>query len=110
MENHDVLDLTRRLGREPNVDTALDIITWELGDLTKSWVYSKWHPTDAGVYREEAKLALASLLFQSLVVARLLGTDFQKLIDIGVETVQDRIKEKEEKIGRFERYEGEPLK
>ena len=101
------MNLTRRLGREPNIDTALHIMQWELGDLAKSHVYSKWHPDLAEAYREEAKLALASLLFQAEVVAKLLGSDSPSLLVLGISSVQERIQEKEKKVGRFEHYKGE---
>jgi len=102
-----VLELTRKLDREPNIDTALHIIMWELGDLAKSHVYSNWHPDLATSYRAEAKLALASLLFQVHVVAALLEASPTELLNIGIATVQDRINEMEKKIGRFEHYIGE---
>ncbi len=107
MDPYGVLDLTRQLGREPNVDTALHIMQWELGDLTKSHVYSKWHPDLATSYKEEAKLALSALLFQARVVAALLDASPAELLAIGIETVEDRIKEKEKKVGRFEHYVGD---
>lgn len=105
----DVLDLTRRLGREPNVDTALHIMQWELGDLTKSWTYTKWHddPDKHKAWIAEAKHALASLLFQCEVVALLLDTDTATLFDFGKDTVLDRIMDKEKKLGRFEHYVGD---
>ena len=102
-----VLDLTRQLGREPNIDTALHIMQWELGDLAKSHTYSKWHPDLATSYKAEAKLALSSLLFQAYVVAALLDASPAQLLDTGIETVEDRIKEKEKKVGRFEHYVGD---
>lgn len=103
----DVLELTRRLGREPNIDTALHILQWELGDLIKSCTYMKWHPDLATSYKAEAKLAMASLLFQVQVIASLLDFDPGDLFNMGVETVRDRIKEMEKKIGRFQHYVGD---
>ena len=102
-----VLELTRGLGREPNIDTALHILQWELGDLTKSTVYMKWHPDLATSYKAEAKLALSSLLFQVHIVAALLDASPAELLDVGIETVEDRIREKEKKVGRFEHYVGD---
>lgn len=103
----DVLELTQKLGREPNIDTALHILQWELGDLTKSHTYMKWHPGLATSYKAEAKLALSSLLFQAHVVAALLDASPADLLTIGIETVQDRIEEKEKKVGRFQHYVGD---
>ena len=107
MDPYRVLDLTRKLGREPNIDKALHIMQWELGDLAKSHTYSQWHPDLASSYRKEAELALSSLLFQAYVVAALLDSSPAKLLSIGLETVGDRIKEKEKYIGRFEHYVGD---
>ena len=107
MEEPDVLELTRKLGREPNVETALHIMQWNLGELTKSCTYMKWHPDLGAAYQAEAKLAMASLMFQSCVIMSLLGFDGKEVMDIGVETVQDRIKEMEKKVGRFAHYEGD---
>jgi len=105
----DVLELTRRLGREPNVDTALHILQWELGDLTKSHTYMKWH-TDPNMlkgWKVECMHALGSILFQTAVIAKLLGYDFNELVTFGVDTVRDRIVDKEKKIDRFKTYVGE---
>jgi len=102
-----VLDLTRKLGREPNIDTALHILQWELGDLAKSHTYAKWHPDLAIAYKAEAKKALSDLLFQVHVIAALLDVSPGGLLDDGIETVKDRIRDKEEKIGRFQSYVGE---
>jgi len=107
MEQPDVLELTRRLGREPNIDTALHIMQWELGDLTKSWTYSKWHPDLEAAYKAEAKHALGSLLFQAEVIAQLLGTTSQQAFNFGGMTVEDRIVDKEKKLGRFQHYQGD---
>jgi len=107
MEETDALALTRKLGREPNISTALHIMQWNLGDLTKSWTYSKWHPSLSEAYLAEAKLALGSLLFQTEVVASLLGTDLASLFDLGEDTVLDRIEDYEKKRGRFEYYKGD---
>jgi len=104
--NDNVLELTRKLGREPNVETALHIMQWELGDLTKSVVYMNWHPELAGAYREEAKHALSSLLFQATVVSELLEADFLELLQFGIDTVKDRRVDKEKKVGRFKHYTG----
>ena len=107
MDPYGVLDLTRKLGREPNMDKALHIMMWELGDLTKSHTYSQWHPDLASSYKEEAKLALSSLFFQAYVVAALLDSVPGELLSIGIESVEDRIREKEKKVGRFEHYVGD---
>ena len=107
MEETDVLELTRKLGREPNSRTALLIMQWELGDLAKSIVYMDWHPDLATAYRAEAGLAMASLLFQVRVIASLLDFDPGDLFNMGVESVKDRIKEKEQKVGRFKYYQGD---
>jgi len=105
-----VLELTRKLRREPNLDTSVHIMMWELGELTKSHVYSKWHPDLAGAYKAEAKLALAGLLFQAYVAAALLDAVPAELLTIGMESVDDRIKEMEQKTGRFQHYVGEEKK
>ncbi|GAI90378.1 unnamed protein product [marine sediment metagenome] len=107
MDPYGVLELTHRLGREPNIDTALHIMQWELGDLAKSHTYSKWHPDLESSYKAEAKLALSSLFFQFHVVAALLDASPAELLVTGIETVQDRIKEKEQKVGRFQHYVGD---
>ena len=102
----DVLELTRKLGREPNIDTALHIMQWELGDLAKATVYTKWHPDLANAYKGEAKKALSDLIFQVYVVAALLNQSPDSLLNFGIGTVKDRIKEKESKVGRFQSYIG----
>ena len=102
----DVLELTRKLGREPNLKTALLIIQWEVGDLAKSIVYADWHPDLASVYKEEAKEALSALIFQANVVAALFNVTPGELLDRGIEAVEDRIKEMEKKVGRFQHYKG----
>lgn len=107
MDPYGVLELTRKLGREPNIDKALHIMQWELGDLAKSYTYSQWHPDLASSYRKEAGLALSSLLFQAHVVAALLDLVPGELLSIGIESVEDRIKEKEKKVGRFQHYVGD---
>jgi len=107
MDPYGVLELTCRLGREPNIDKALHIMMWELGDLTKSHTYSQWHPDLASSYKEEAKLALSSLFFQAHVVAALLNSSPADLLSTGIESVEDRIKEKEKKVGRFKHYVGD---
>jgi len=104
VENSDPLELTRRLDREPNIETALLIIQWELGDLAKSHIYSQWHPDLASSYRVEARKALSDLFFQAHVVAALLEASPAKLLADGIETVETLIKEKEKKIGRFQHY------
>ena len=104
---HEVLDLTRQLGREPNIPTALHIMQWELGDLAKSTTYMRWHPDLANAYKVEAKHALADLVFQAEVVAQLLGTDLRESFNFGLEVVKERVDDKERKIGRFKSYEGE---
>ena len=106
LDPYGVLELTRRLDREPNVDTALHIMQWELGDLTKSMIYSKWHPDLADACKGEARKALSDLIFQVHVVSALLNVSPAKLLDDGIETVKDRIKEKESKVGRFQNYVG----
>jgi len=103
----DVLELTRRLGREPNVGTALHIMQWNIGDLVKSCTYMNWHPDLATSYKAEAKLAMASLTFQACVIMCLLGFDSKEVMDMGVEVVKERIKEKEKKVGRFQHYVGD---
>ena len=103
----DVLNLTRRLGREPNLETALHILQWELGDLTKSITYMKWHPDLATAYEKEAMAALGSLLFQARVCTDLLKLDFDGVVQFGIDTVRDRIVDKEKKIGRFGHYVGD---
>ena len=103
----DVLDLTRKLGREPNIGTALHILQWELGDLAKLLTYEKWHPEAAIGYRADAKHALADLLFQAEVVAQLLGTTSQEAFAFGVEVVKERIEEIKMKEGRFRHYVGD---
>jgi len=99
-----VLDLTMDLGRTPNAKTALHIMQWELGDLAKAVVYMDWHPDLSPGYQGEAKLALASLVFQARVVAALLGIRFTEVIATGEEIVMERIEEKRKKVGRFEHY------
>lgn len=103
----DVLELTRELGREPNISTALHILQWELGDLAKAYTYSQWHPVLSLGYRGEAKKAIADMLFQLEVVAQLLGTTSTDLATWGIDTVKDRIKEKTAGTGRFKDYIGE---
>ena len=112
MSQNNVLELTRKLGREPNIDTALHILQWELGDLTKSHVHMKWYtdPDRRKAWKAECMHALGSILFQTAVIAKLLGYEFNGLITFGVDTVKDRIVDKEKKSGRFESYVGEGKK
>jgi len=109
MDQHDVIELTRKLGREPNIDTALHILQWELGDLTKSHTYMKWYtdPDLRKCWKLECMHALGDMLFQTAVIAKLLGYEFNDLVTFGVDTVRDRIVDMEKKIGRFQSYVGE---
>jgi len=103
----DVLDLTRQLKREPDIDTALKILQWELGDLAKATTYAKWHPGKELSYKAEARLAMASLLFQARVVCALLDIDFADTLLMGVMIVEDRIVDLESKRGRMADYVGD---
>ena len=107
MDPYGVLELTRKLGREPNVDTALNIMQWELGDLVKDNVHSQWHPDLARVYKAEAKKAIADLLFQLHVVMVLLELVPGEVLEMGIKVVEERIVDKEKKLGRFEHYVGD---
>jgi hypothetical protein len=107
MSEDDVLSLTRKLKREPNIDTAIDIITWELGDLRKCETYKEWHPNLSPGYIEEQKKALGGIVFQSMVIARLLDTTIDEIIDLGFENVKERIKDMKAGSGRFTEYVGE---
>ena len=103
----DILELTRQLGRVPNVGQALHIMQWELGDLAKAWTYSKWHPDLSRAYEQEAKKALADLIFQARVVAALLDIHLTEVIEMGEDAVRERIKDKERKVDRFKHYVGD---
>jgi len=103
----DVLELTRKLHGEPTLETAIHILQWELGDLTKSVIYARWHPGLSSPYLAEARKALSDLFFQLVVVAQLLGMTPDEAFSIGVEEVRDRIKEKVLGQGRFKFYEGD---
>lgn len=105
--NVDVIELTRKLGRDPTVTEAIPIIMWELGDLAKSDTYAQWHPELASAYFAEARKALGDLFFQLTVVARLLGTTPEASFSLGLGSVKDRIKEKEMGMGRFRYYKGD---
>ena len=109
MKPANVLDLTRQLGREPDVMVACNIMTWELGDLTKMVTYMKWHDDEdlRKGWGAEASLAIASLLFQLRVVTELLEYDFDELLDLGVEIVEERKVEKDKKTGRHAYYVGD---
>lgn len=108
MDPYGVLELTRKLHGEPTIETALHIMQWELGDLTKATVYSGWHDeTLSPSYIAEAKNALADLLFQAYVVAALLDVSPAEMIQQGIETVEDRIEDKKKRIGRFQYYKGD---
>ena len=108
VDPYGVLELTRKLHGEPTVETALLIMQWELGDLVKSTVYGRWHDESlASAFRAEAKKALSDLLFQAHVVAALLDASPAELLQVGIEVVEGRIKEKENKVGRFEFYRGD---
>ena len=109
VEQPDVLELTSKLDRIPDVGTALHIMQWNLGELAKSWTYMKWHDDDAmdRAWKQEILSALSSLLFQAEVVARLLGSDLETLRTLGVDTVKDRIEDKDKRRGRFKYYVGD---
>ena len=110
MPEPDVLELTRRLKRTPNINTALHIMQWELGDLAKSYIYTTWHsdPLQNSAWLAEARKALGSLLFQAEVIAQLLGTTSKDAFNFGVMEVEDRIVEVEKgHAGRFRCYKGE---
>ena len=104
MDPYRVLELTRKLDREPTIDTALHIIQWELGDLAKCLVYTQWHPDLSSSYRAEARKALSDLFFQVHVMAALLDASPAELLVEGIETVETLVKEKEQKVGRFQHY------
>ena len=104
----DVLELTRRLKREPNIPTAINILTWELGDLAKCQTYGKWFPNLAMSYREESRIALSAIVFQSAVIAELLGTNLREMMEMGIDSVKERAIDIEHKVGRYQEYVGEP--
>lgn len=104
----DVVEINRGLQREPDLTTAAKIMQWELGDFTKSITYMDWHTEDLHpVYRIEAKLALASLLFQARIALSLLNLDLDEVLDMGVQVVRERIEDKVAKRGRFSHFRGE---
>ena len=109
MADQDVLTLTRRLGRIPNIDTAIDILTWELGDLRKSETYKTWHPSSKIAYQEEQKKALGAIVFQSMVIASLLGVSLDDIIKLGFENAKERIVDLQNKSGRFAGYVGDGI-
>jgi len=104
----DVLDLTRKLGREPNLETAVHIMMWELGDLAKMVTYMKWHDEALRPgFRAEATLALSSLIFQARVCCELLGFNFGEALEKGVSTVMERAEHVQKKLGRHAHYVGD---
>lgn len=105
---HGVLELTRRLKREPNIETAIHIMQWELGDLAKATMYTKWHDPDLALaYKAEAKKALSDLIFQVYVVAALLEISPTDLTSMGIETVRGVAMDIDEQVGRLKHYRGD---
>ena len=90
----DPLELTRQLNREPNIPVALAILTWELGDLQKCITHNQWFPGLTDAYYAEAKKALGAILFQSIIIAKLLGTSLEESIQSGYDEIKDRINQR----------------
>lgn len=108
VETTQALELLQHLRKGKDKQGCLNILMWELGDLSKAIQYSKWHPHLEDGYRGEAKLALAAILFQSEALCGMYGWTLEEIRDLGFDQIRDRIKEKEEGKGRFEHYvEGE---
>ena len=103
----DVLELTRQLGRKPNVDTALSIIQWELGGMVKANTYAKWHPPLKEAYMTDLAKNLADMVFQCRVIASLLNVPFAETIRLGEVAVGEKIRDKERKVDRFKHYVGD---
>ncbi len=102
------ITLTELLGRKPNLETATDIMQWELGDLVKAVTYMRWHPELKSTYEVEARKAVADLVFQSAVVGKLLGMELNELFELGANTVSERAVDLLKQSGRFQAYVGEP--
>ena len=103
----EALDLLQGLRKGQDKQACLNILMWEMGDLSKSIQYSKWHLDLEKGYRGEAKLALAAILFQAEALCGMYGWALEEIRGLGFDQVRDRIKEKEKKIGRFEHYKGD---
>ena len=56
--------LTRKLGRDPNDDTALDIISWEIGDLAKCVTEVAKTSEEFKGYQKEKVSACASIVIR----------------------------------------------
>jgi len=71
------IELTRLLNREPNIDTATNIVQWELGDIAEMLLLAddSW-----GWASKEIQLALGAVVFQTEVIAILLHDTVFSLI------------------------------
>ena len=47
----EALELLQGLRRGQDKQACLNVLMWEIGDLSKSIQYSKWHPDLEGGYR-----------------------------------------------------------
>ena len=103
----EALELLQELRKGQDKQACLNILMWEMGDLSKSIQYSKWHPDLEKGYWGEAKLALAAILFQAEALCGMYGWTLKEIRDLGFDQVRDRIVDKEKKIGRFEHYQGD---
>jgi len=101
----EAVNLTKQLGRQPDLRTAADILTWQVGDLQKAVTYAEWHPNLKPAYGAEAKLALGSIVLQVAVCAKLLDTSLEEIIQLGVDSIKDRIEDYKNHKGRFADYD-----
>ncbi len=76
---------------ETSLDT-MNIMIYELGDLTKMLFYSKVYPERKKIQMIGAKIALSDLLAQCHVVCEREGWSFVELDLMGKERLHERIK------------------
>jgi len=103
----EALELLQGLRKGQDKQACLNVLMWEMGDLSKSIQYSKWYPDLEKGYQGEVKLALAAILFQAEALCGMYGWSLREVRDMGFDQVRDRIKDKEDKVGRFEFYRGD---
>ena len=106
----EALKLLQELRRGQDKQACLNVLMWEMGDLSKSIQYSKWHPNLEKGYRGEVKLALAAILFQAESLCGMYGWTLEEIRDLGFDQVRERILEKNKGVGRFQHYVEEEKK
>lgn len=86
-----LLPYVEKWGKDEDSIHQLPILTYELGDLARGLIYMKRYPDKADGYRGEAKLGMADLLAQCIVLCEREGWDFDEILELGIEHCIEKI-------------------